>query len=52
MVGATAGFIALLVWLAFVNHRRADNSARRLLTQVPAIAGYITAAIVVLIALG
>ena len=50
--GTSAGLIVLLVALAFGNHRRNDSTGYRLLTQVPAIAGYITAAVAVLIAVG
>src|ERR1700752_4461866 len=40
VLGTSAGLIVLLVALAFGNHRRSDSTSRRLLTQVPVIAGY------------
>jgi ABC-type transport system involved in multi-copper enzyme maturation permease subunit len=45
---AIAGFIALLVWLAFRNHRRAGGAMERLLRQIPAIAVYIAASAIAL----
>jgi hypothetical protein len=50
--GASAGLIVLLFALAFENHRRREGTGRRLLGQIPAIAAYIMAAVVVLIAVG
>jgi hypothetical protein len=46
------GLVALLLWLASRNHRWADRSAARTVTQVLAITGYITAGLAVLILLG
>ena len=47
-----AGLVALLLWLAFLNHRSADRSVARTSKQVLVLAGYITVALTVLIVLG
>jgi hypothetical protein len=47
-----AGLVLLLLWLGFRNHRSADRTAARAAKQALAIAGYITAAVGVLILLG
>jgi hypothetical protein len=46
------GLVALLLWLAFCNHRSADRSAARTSKQALAIAGYMTVGLSVLVALG
>jgi preprotein translocase subunit SecG len=52
LVTVVAGFVALLLWLAYVNHRTADRSTSRVAKQVLAIAGYITVGLTVLVVLG
>jgi MFS family permease len=52
LVTVAAGFVALLLWLAFVNHRTADRGMNRIVKQALAIAGYIAVGLTVLVALG
>ena len=47
-----AGFVALLLWLGFQNHRTADRSVGRTATQIVLLAGYITAGLLVLVLSG
>ena len=46
------GLVALLLWLAFLNHRSADRSVARTSKQVLGLAGYITVALTAFIVLG
>ena len=46
------GLVALLLWLAFLNHRSADRSVAQTSKQVLTIAVYITVALTTLIVLG
>ena len=45
------GLVALLLWLAFRNHRWTDRSTARTVKQVLSITGYITISMVVMILL-
>jgi hypothetical protein len=40
-----AGLVGLLLWFAFVNHRSADQSARRVALQVASLAAFVTVGI-------
>jgi lysylphosphatidylglycerol synthetase-like protein (DUF2156 family) len=52
LIAIVAGFVALLLWLGFRNHRTTDRSRGRIVKQVSAIAGYITMGLTVLALLG
>ncbi len=45
------GLVALLLWLAFRNHRWTDRSTARTVKQVLSVTGYITISMVVMILL-
>jgi MFS family permease len=51
LIAVVGGFVALLLWLAFVNHRTADRSVDRIAKQVLSIAGYVATGLAVLILL-
>ncbi len=44
------GLVALLLWLAFLNHRTADRGATRIAKQVLVIAGYLIVCALLLVA--
>jgi hypothetical protein len=46
------GFVALLLWLAFLNHRTADRSIDRISGQVVSIASYVATGLAVLMLAG
>lgn len=52
LLSVVGGFVALLLWLAFLNHRTADRSVDRTSKQVLSIAGYVATGLAVLILLG
>jgi len=52
LLAVGGGLVALLLWLAFLNHRSADRSVARSSKQVLVIAGYISIGLAVLILLG
>ncbi len=52
LLSVVGGFVALLLWLAFLNHRTADRSVDRISKQVLSIAGYVATGLAVLILMG
>jgi preprotein translocase subunit SecG len=51
LIAVVGGFVALLLCLAFVNHRTSDRSVERIARQVASIAGYVATGLAVLILL-
>jgi uncharacterized membrane protein len=52
LIAAVGGFVALLLWFAFLNHRTADRSVDRIARQVLTIGAYVATGLAVLILLG
>jgi hypothetical protein len=52
LIAVVGGFVALLLRLAFLNHRTADRSVDRIAKQVLSIAGYVATGLAGLILLG
>lgn len=52
LIAIVGGFVALLVWLAFLNHRTADRSRSHIVKQGLTIAAYISVGLMALVVLG